>query len=634
LTPSVRFFLSRALSPRVQASSRWIAVDASTRRTAAIAGKDGGSPFLRWLADGAGEDGEPEFERAFGDLGLERTLAGDGYLEWYRRLNFDYPFVDYAEAAGRITDAHLMDSYLASEEQPPAATAHPGPRRPLDAGGIELAAGSPAAPSEALLGAWLHAAAGYNARSAGRLGPVLHRTSPSGGARHPTDVGVVLGSAWEELAGAWWYDPDERALVGAEPPAGSGLAPEAAVFVVSSHVTRAMWRYRDVRAFRPVLYDAGHVVETLALLLGLAGWSARWTLRPSFGSGPDGLDAVLGFLSAGPDGAADGSPAAPDPPSPGEGALRTNPFLSVAYEDGDLLAFNHLRPGDRLRVSGPMLDALAYAIPSSRGDRPTQPAQIAEATAVPQEGIAALTEAGLLIEEEAGTRLWEGLGPWTRNDWYLSALVHAEASASEGRPQPAASPSPWLLSGLPAALDRRRTARDLAAEPLPAAVAERLTAAIREVRGIPMVLSTPTGLGELGPGVHAIEDGAGERLRAEALPAELVRRTAIGQPWAHGFSAALWLLPRVAGADAAAWEAHLIECGRAAQRLALAASAAPEVGVFQTPAMVDGDLERLLPGGCSADGAYLIGIGLSRGAERDSRSQDLVVSDLLRAVAA
>ncbi len=50
--------------------------------------------------------------------------------------------------------------------------------------------------------------------------------------------------------------------------------------------------------------------------------------------------------------------------------------------------------------------------------------------------------------------------------------------------------------------------------------------------------------------------------------------------------------------------------------------------------MVDGDLERLLPGGCSADGAYLIGIGLSRGAERDSRSQDLVVSDLLRAVTA
>src|SRR5204862_6708065 len=107
-----------------------------------------------------------------------------------------------------------------------------------------------AAPDAELVAGWLRLAVGVlRTRDMGHS-TVAYKFSPSGGARHPTDIGVHLGGGWTRpLTGRWWYDPVAHELVrrdGAEPEPPTG----AAVFLVSSHVERAMWRYRDVRAFR------------------------------------------------------------------------------------------------------------------------------------------------------------------------------------------------------------------------------------------------------------------------------------------------------------------------------------------------------------------------------------------------
>jgi len=606
-------------------------VSALTRSAFVVGGKDGGSPFLRWLADGR-TAAAPEYDRAAVHVGVDETIDGNGYLAWYRRLNFDYPFLDYAVEEGRRADERLMDAYSEAGSPPTPTTERDGERRALPSGGIEVPAdGAAAAPGDALLGAWLQAVAGYKATSPGRRGPILHRTSPSGGARHPTDLGVALGPAWGDLVGQWWYDPSEHCLIGGALPAG---APDGrgVVFTVTSHVTRAMWRYRDVRAFRPVLYDAGHVIETLISVLRLTGWGARWAMTPSFLETSSGFDAALGHVAAAP-GAAPPAPvaAAREERAAGEGMLRTNPFLSIVAEGSRLIATNHLRPREHTAVSGAMIDALAYATPSSRRDRPTDSRSIAHASGATEGDLAALCDAGLMAGAEEGDRLWQGIRPWSAHDWFLSALVHAEAAdrTSTRSPTEGDDGAP-VRRALPLALDQRRTCRSLSAEALPEEPAERLSEVLRAHTGVDVLLSTATSVGELPAGVHAISTDGVRTIGHEPLPECDVTRAAIGQPWARGFTCAIWLVTRSGDGTATQWEDHLVACGRLAQRIALAVAHDPEVGVFQTPAMVDARLLDLLPGKPAPDGVYLVGIGRVRGADGAHRQPLFSAQDLFR----
>ncbi len=117
-----------------------------------------------------------------------------------------------------------------------------------------------------------------------QLGPCALKTSPSGGARHATEV-YLLARAINGLApGCYYYDPDahELALVKrglrasqleAYLPGQSCYADTPAVFVMTAVFARMQWRYGFPRAYRVVLLDAGHLCQTFCLVataLGLA----------------------------------------------------------------------------------------------------------------------------------------------------------------------------------------------------------------------------------------------------------------------------------------------------------------------------------------------------------------------------
>ncbi|MEA2494877.1 MAG: hypothetical protein QOJ29_2788, partial [Thermoleophilaceae bacterium] len=457
-----------------------------------------------------------------------------------------------------------------------------------------------------------------------------------GGARHPTELGIALDPGWGELAGQWWYDSSAHTLdPGRVPYVANGESLSgSAVFSVTSRVERAMWRYRDVRAFRPVLYDAGHIVETLITVIRLAGWSAQWVVAPAFIEDGGTADVAVGYVVANRSRAS--VPTAVQASSTCEDAtdvLRTNPFVSLALKHDDLLIANHLEPSVSLPATATMIDALAYATPSSRRDRPTDPVSIGDATSLNAEELGMLRDKGLLLDEAKGDRLWQGLVPWSNHDWYLSALLHAEATASgprRNRDQTAAGSGSTSDPALITALDRRRTSRSLHADPLPADVSTRVLQVLDEQLEVAVIISTPIGLGSLPAGVHALSANGAERLRDEALAEEDITRAAIGQPWARGFSCAIWLLPVFVDGTPADWESHMVDCGRLAQRIALAASHDASVGVFQSPAMVDAELASLLPDHATLDGAYLVGLGITDGRDASSREVLFRVRDLLR----
>jgi len=137
----------------------------------------------------------------------------------------------------------------------------------------------------ASLGTLLDLTFGVQARGqvAGQ-GPIVLRTSPSGGSRHPLEAYVLAWNVAGLTPGAYHYDSDTRELVDLQRPlTARDIAPllahqdyfagAGAVVIMCAVFARSMWRYAHSRAYRVVLIDAGHLGQTFCLVataLGLA----------------------------------------------------------------------------------------------------------------------------------------------------------------------------------------------------------------------------------------------------------------------------------------------------------------------------------------------------------------------------
>jgi SagB-type dehydrogenase family enzyme len=118
----------------------------------------------------------------------------------------------------------------------------------------------------------------------GIFGKLLHKTSPSGGARHPGEVYVMALRVKGLKPGLYHYHPAHHYLKLINPSATRQKAwlycarqdharNAAALFLMTAVFARTMWKYFHPRAYRVVLLDAGHLCQTFCLVatwLGLA----------------------------------------------------------------------------------------------------------------------------------------------------------------------------------------------------------------------------------------------------------------------------------------------------------------------------------------------------------------------------
>jgi len=117
-----------------------------------------------------------------------------------------------------------------------------------------------------------------------RFGKLFHKTSPSGGARHPGEVYLMALRVKGLRAGLYHYQPATHQLQmisrnTSREKAGLYCAGQhfarnaAALFLMTAVFRRTMWKYQFARAYRVVLLDAGHLCQTFCLAatwLGLA----------------------------------------------------------------------------------------------------------------------------------------------------------------------------------------------------------------------------------------------------------------------------------------------------------------------------------------------------------------------------
>jgi SagB-type dehydrogenase family enzyme len=108
-------------------------------------------------------------------------------------------------------------------------------------------------------------------------GPIVLKTSPSGGARHPLEAYVIAQNVSGLSPGAYHYDAASHELVDLARPVSSEqfqraladqyyYAPASAIVVMTAVVSRKMWRYPYSRAYRSILIEAGHFGQTFCLL--------------------------------------------------------------------------------------------------------------------------------------------------------------------------------------------------------------------------------------------------------------------------------------------------------------------------------------------------------------------------------
>jgi SagB-type dehydrogenase family enzyme len=119
----------------------------------------------------------------------------------------------------------------------------------------------------------------------GPYGTLLHRSSPSGGARHPIECYVMAFDVTGLRPGLYHYSVKENALVFLKVDASRDHAHRftwgqawfsdvAAAFILTAVFPRTQWKYRSPRAYRVVLIDAAHACQNLLLVATSLGLGA------------------------------------------------------------------------------------------------------------------------------------------------------------------------------------------------------------------------------------------------------------------------------------------------------------------------------------------------------------------------
>jgi SagB-type dehydrogenase family enzyme len=137
------------------------------------------------------------------------------------------------------------------------------------------------------------------------FGPLPHKTSPSGGARHPGEVYLMALRVDGLDRGMYHYQSKDHRLTRLPARVSPHLASvycadqryfsgAAALFIMTAVFARTMWKYARARAYRVILLETGHLCQTFCLTatrLGLAPFSTA-ALRDSVIEKDLGIDGI------------------------------------------------------------------------------------------------------------------------------------------------------------------------------------------------------------------------------------------------------------------------------------------------------------------------------------------------------
>jgi len=612
--PSLYILQTKLVSPNSQGNSRWTVINPDTTALYGAVGKDVYPRLLQILKRAGTPSGvDPADVANLVEKGLltedqHRRIRTEGrwFLDHYHEFVHDYRFHNYASVERFRKDREQMAEYGKIQTPPSVYTQRDQrsetfllapPRMDLDEVEDELQL-----LSNILSGTFL----AVGQIEGGDFGPWLRKASPSGGARHPTEAWVMVYGKRDIADGLYYFDAPSNQLFwkGLYRSADDS---EQLALIITAHVERPMWRYRESRSFRAVLLDAGHCMETLNQLSVAFGWTLK---------GRDIPQAVLQVLDLQDialcaldicRGAGDGSAVGIEQPTScapqkvprveRDTEYRTNPFLWGSFTGAELTGTIAYPQSTRLTLSDDMLRILSYAQVSRRGDRPSTPGAISASLGVPDELIRVLVESGLLLEQERVKALYAEAAHWIAHGWYQNLLLYLEYrstkihASSQQNLTLLAPPRPEHPGTLWRALSRhRKTTRSFTADTISAEHLSQVLAPCLEL------LQSHASLELFHLKRHAYGHFEGEKwnkasasfVAQASVAAAALESAVIGQSPIIQASNVLWLSISVRDLTAEGYFNALMVLGIAAQKLCIQC-ALLGLGIFVTPASNDGE---------------------------------------------
>jgi hypothetical protein len=639
-SPDVFMIQNRLYAPLHYGSGKWVVFNAKTRKAFLAIGKDSFPEVVALLALASNR---PVSSSELLNSGVSTTEAQINkliecdllrycsaqhsdylptFIKQYQLANLDYPFVDYFDSQWRKNDQERMRQYARLGDHPPTITERVTEKnkqlyklptvstqdlKPLqeDLNSQKLSLTTFSAILRFVFGP-------IGELSGGEFGPWLRKTSPSGGARHPTEGVVILPHNYfaNIPGGIYTYDIKCHGLVKLvgeyEKSLVDQLGKDVLGFLIRSRVERAMWRYRDIRSFRPVLLDAGHVVQTLKLLLGHWGVATRvispptsvsenfsWIEEPEFAMVLAGNAELINNIQL---------PLSKTPQvlnGDYSGKYLTNPGMYITFEEGALTAHVLWPEQRKFKIEFSDFNVLTHCLPSTRGDRITTVEGILNT--LPESTVANIKElykGGALLPAEIGKGFYSGINLWVRHGWYLSLLAHLEVqTASSDSTDSCFGGEVAALQTVPphdlvSSLVTRKTTRKFSSTPIPREALEKIL--FEASLNIVPKVGTSTRLFVATLKVEGIESQVYEwnvqnkefvSLNKQLTKKE-IRALTIGQAFVEAGAAAIWLCKELDLSNPASYELDILGLGQIGQRICLATTS-QGLGVFTTPAVSD-----------------------------------------------
>lgn len=639
--PEVVGVQSRLYSPGYVGPARWILFEPRARRSFSALGKDvvpdaisvlaaaSGGASRAYLVESHAHLTSADIDRLIEAKLLTATPMDDAgscpsFVSSFHIANIDYPFFDYGSPSIVAHESQLLDHYARLWPPPPAVLPRKGERYALPTVDVDPGCEPPE------IGLTLRSLAWVLRTALGPIGEIrtrhvtcVRRTTPSGGARHPTELAVVLRRPLGEVpVGTYTYDIVSHSLVGEEADIhreyAQALAGHDFGFMVRTRVERPMWRYRDLRALRPVLIDAGHVAELVTFLLGRLKVSTEAVSAPVACLRSSWLDEPEVVLIR-PQLASEANPhgqvatQAQRIPAPDDGeAYFTNPALVLRF-DGGLHAIALWPSTQDLQIDSVDFLGLNHCLPSARGDRNSSVAGIIDA--VPGASAATierLREGDALLPRRDAKVLYGGSRLWIRHDWYMALLAYLEA-LSYGIRKPVTSrigPDYGYVVD-PGAVFRRRTTRVFSSASLSASITGELLRRVFLTGWHPDidVSLAAWNVHGLSCGLYRWREGDLYRV-GQAPTRDAVAANSAGQTSVSSGALTIWVSTITDVEQPARYLMDLVDSGRLGQRLCLAATDMG-VAIFLTPAVHDrGTCSLLGIGDADRRLTYVFGLGI------------------------
>lgn len=627
--PDLFVVQSRLYSPGYAGPGRWIIFNSKNRDALSAIGSDVIPEVIAVLArasKGAGltdltdaaPKAQPEQILKLLDRGLlveDDSAPSNRYetfLSHYHAANFEYPFYDYSDADWQERETKIMAHYASLWPAPSSEIQYSGDFIALDDILLHQFYELPKTRCISRL-----ALSGILKFTFGATGYIktphvtcLRRTSPSGGARHPTECIVSLREPVADIVpGDYFYDTKRHGLVPLDlnhPLRISDSTTAPLSFSIRSCVERAMWRYRDLRAFRPILLDAGHIIETLSVLVQQIGLQAAvtpalpltapsmdffrqpelarvhivWDIdkwQPQIATSPSFLDC-----------------SAVTAPEKNDSGFLTNPCGFIKFAEG----------GIRFHVIWPQLKAVAldvkdirvlsHCILSNRGDRViTREGILDMVPEATSEKLNHLIETGVLLTAPLAERLYKGAQLWSRYGWYLSLLAHLEIIGAQSNSYRTSSKSKTFALGsaytfTPSAFLDRRTCRNfvdrsIAYQEVENLIGKRLAVFLKDP-SIRIHLAA-LAVDGLQVGLYQVLESGLLKIGDE-VDRNTIRKLMIGQYPAGSGAINIWVTKAFDTAQPWCYELEVITLGRLGQQICLGATE-ENLAVFMTPAVHD-----------------------------------------------